>query len=89
MQSIVRAGNLVQGFDVSVANKNDIVLFVVNETANDQILYLTSSEGTLRKVVSVKAGVGDVVRITNQYKVAFKKELRFWEDRLVPSAVTK
>jgi hypothetical protein len=89
MQSIVRAGNLVQGFDVSVANKNDIVLFVVNETANDQNLYLTSSEGTLRKVVSVKAGVGDVVRITDQDRVAFKKELRFWEDRLVPSAVTK
>jgi hypothetical protein len=33
--------------------------------------------------------VGDVVRITDQDRVAFKKELRFWEDRLVPSAVTK
>ena len=89
MQSIVRAGNLVQGFDVSVANKNDIVLFVVDETANDQNLYLTSPEGALRKVVSVKAGVGDVVRITDKDKEAFKKEEQFWVDRLVPSGAAK
>jgi hypothetical protein len=84
MQGVVRAGNLVQGFDVSVANKNDIVLFVVDETANDQSLYLTSPEGALRKMVAVKAGVGDVVRITDKEREAFKKEKQFWMDRLVP-----
>lgn len=85
MQSVVRTGNLVQGFDVPVTNKNAIVLFVVDETANDQTLYLTSPEGTLRKVVSVKAGVGDVVRITDKDRKAFQKEKQFWLDRLVPS----
>ncbi|HEX8893270.1 MAG TPA: hypothetical protein VF783_08095, partial [Terriglobales bacterium] len=37
-QGVVRTGKLVQGFDVSTANKNDVVLFVVNETTNDQTL---------------------------------------------------
>jgi hypothetical protein len=89
MQSVVRTGNLVQGFDVSVANKNDIVLFVVDETANDQTLFLTSPKGTLRKVVSVKKGVGDVVRITDGYQKAFEKEKQFWVDRLAPSSKAK
>jgi hypothetical protein len=89
MQSVVRTGKIVEGFDVSATNKNDIVLFVVDETANDQNLYLTSPEGTLRKVVSVKAGVGDAVRITDKDREAFKKERQFWVDRLVPSGEAK
>ena len=80
---------MVQGIDVLVENKNDIVLFVVDETANDQNLYLTSPEGALRKVVSVKAGVSEVVRITDGDKTAFKKEMQFWVDRLTPSGATK
>src|SRR5271165_2568575 len=89
MQSVVRTGNVVQGFDVSVTNKNDVVLFVVDETANDQTLYLTSPEGTLRKVVSVKVGVGAVARISDQDKKAFEKEKQFWVDRLVPARGSK
>jgi hypothetical protein len=85
-QGVVRKGNLVQGFDVSVADRNDIVLFVVDEAANNQALFLTSPEGVLRKVVSVKAGVGNVVRITDKEREAFKKEKQFWVDRLVPLA---
>jgi hypothetical protein len=84
MQSVVRTGSLVQGLDVSVSNKNDIVLFVVDETTNDQNLYLTSPAGTLRKVVSVTAGIGQVVRITSKDQKAFEKEAQFWTDRLVP-----
>jgi hypothetical protein len=89
MQSVVRTGNLIQGFDVSVVDKNDIVLFVVDETANDQTLYLTSPNGTLRKVVSAKEGVGDAVRITNEDRKAFAKEKQFWVDRLAPSGTAK
>ena len=90
MQGVVRTGKVVQGFDVSVANKNDIILFVVDETAvNDQTLYLTSAEGNLRKVVSVKAGVGEVQRITDTDKKAFEKERQFWLDRLVPVGASK
>jgi hypothetical protein len=89
MQGVVRTGDVVQGFDVSVANKNDIVLFVVDETANDQTLYLTSPAGTLRRVVSVKAGVGAEVRITDKDKKAFEKEKQFWVDRLAPARAAK
>jgi len=89
MQSVLRTGKLVQGLDVLSASKNDIVLFVVDETANDQDLYLTSPEGALRKMVSVKAGVGSEVRITEKEQKAFKKEKQAWIDRLVPSAAAQ
>jgi len=89
MQNVVRTGTVVQGFDVSVANKDDIVLFVVDETANDQTLYLTSPAGTLRRVVSVKAGVGAESRITDKDKKAFEKEKQFWVDRLAPARAAK
>ena len=84
MQGVVRTGKLVQGFDVSTANKNDVVLFVVNETTNDQTLYLSSREGVLRKVVAVKEGVGQVQKATREDWKAFEKEKQFWLDRLAP-----
>ncbi len=86
MQGVVRTGKVVQGFDVSTANKNDAVLFVVNETTNDQTLYLTSKEGVLRKVVTVDGGVGQVQKITGQDRKAFEKQKQFWLDRLAPVA---
>ena len=89
MQGVLRNGNLVQGIDVSATKKNDVVLFTVDETANEQTLYLTSPQGTLRKVVLVKAGVGDVVRITDSNLSAFKKEKQFWIDHLAPSGPAK
>lgn len=85
MQGVERSGSSVQGIDVSIADKNDVVLFVVDETANDQTLYLTSAQGVLRKVVSVHAGVGAVSRITEKDRKAFAKEKQFWVDRLVPA----
>jgi hypothetical protein len=82
MQGVVRTGKVVQGFDVSMANKNDVVLFVVNETTNHQNLYLTSKEGVLRKVVTVEEGVGRVQKITSEDRKAFEKEKQFWLNRL-------
>ena len=82
-QAVVRTGKVVQGFDVAV-NKNDVVLFVVNETTNDQTLYLTSKEGVLRKVVTVEEGVGRVRKVTGEDRKAFEKEKQFWLDRLAP-----
>ena len=84
MQGVVRTGKVVQGFDVSTANKNDVVVFVVNETTNDQTLYLTSKEGVLRKVVIVEKAVGRVQKITGKDRKAFEKEKVFWLDRLAP-----
>ena len=87
MQGVVRSGKVVQGFDVSTANKNDVVLFVVNETTNDQTLYLTSMEGVLRKVVIVEEGAGRVQKITDKDRKEFEKEKVFWLDRLAPVGV--
>ena len=89
MQNVVRTGSVVQGFDVSVANKKDVVLFVVDETTNDQTLYLTSPAGALRKMVTVKAGVGAEARIGASDKKAFEKEKQFWVDRLAPTRAAK
>ena len=88
-QAVIRSGSLIQGFDVSVANKNDIVIFTVDEGASDQTLYLTSPDGTLRRVVTVKAGAGSEIRITDKERRAFEKEKQFWIDRLVPATKGK
>jgi hypothetical protein len=89
MQGISRTGKVVQGFDVSVENNRDIVLFVVEESSNDQTLYLTSPQGRLRKMVSVKSGVGQVAKITDADTKAFEKEKEFWLGRLAPVRATK
>ena len=88
-QNAIRNGSVVQGFDVSVANKNDIILFVVDESSRDQTLYLTSADGTLHRVVQVKSGVGNEIRITDKEKKAFSEEMKFWLDRLVPATKPK
>ncbi len=84
MQGVVRTGKVVQGFDVSTSNNNDVVLFVVDETTNGQSLYLTSKEGGLRRVVKVEEGVGRIQKITGKDRQAFEKEKTFWLDRLDP-----
>lgn len=89
MQRALRSGTTVQGFNVSTANKNDVVVFVVNEATNDQTLYLTSAEGRLRKVVAVEAGVGKVRRINEEDRKAFAEQKRFWLDRLAPAHASK
>jgi len=80
---------MVQGFDVSVADKNDIVLFVVDEGLNNQTLYRTSAQGRLRKMVSVTNGVGSVGKITDEDKKAFEKEKQFWLARLAQPPAPK
>ena len=84
MQNIVRTGKVIKGFDVSMSNNYDVVLFVVDETANDQTLCLTSREGLLRKVVKVEQGIGQVQKTTGEDRKAFEKERQFWLDRIGP-----
>jgi hypothetical protein len=61
----------------------------VDENVNDQTLYLTSAKGTLRRIVSVKAGTGRVARVTPADRAAFEKEKQFWADRLGPASAAK
>ena len=83
-QGVLRTGKIVQGFDVAIANKNDVVLFVVNEATSDQTLYLTSKAGLLRKLVIVVEGEGRVQKITSKDRKDFEREKQFWLNRLAP-----
>ena len=87
-QRFERNGKVVRGFDVSRADKSNIVLFVADEATNEQIFYLTSG-GTLRRVLAVREGTGHVLPVTAKEKAAFEKELQFWLDRIVPSKTSK
>jgi hypothetical protein len=89
VQSVVRTGQTVQGFDVSTANKNDVVIFVVDETSNDQTLYLSSASGRLRRVVAIQGGIGKVRPVSEQERKAFVEQRRFWLDRLAPAETLK
>jgi len=88
-QRVWRTGKMVQGFDVSAEDKKDFVLFVVDEGANNQNLYLTSAQGRLLRMVSVKNGEGSVAKITDEDKKAFEKEKEFWVARLAPPSAPK
>ena len=85
IQNFVRNEQVVQGFDISFANRNDVVLFVVHEATHEEAYYLTSPRGNLRKVLLVKGGVGNEQKITDKESQGFQKEKRFWQDRLVPA----
>ncbi len=82
MQGVVRTGSRVQVLGVSIKDKNDVVLFDVDEGANDRTLFLTSPEGGLRKVVVVKAGVGEVAPMTDEMRAAFETQKKFWVARV-------
>ncbi len=88
-QRFERNGSVVRGFNVSITDKNNIVLFVTDEAANEQTYYLTSDQGRLRRVLAVKEGTGKVVRVTGKERVEFEKELRYWLDRIVPARTPK
>jgi hypothetical protein len=78
-------GETIRGFEVSTANHNDIVIFVENQSQGDSIFYLLSATGTVRKVVSVKAGVGYDRAPTAADRTALAAEKKLWLDRLVPA----
>ena len=84
MQGVIRTPKLVRGIDISVTDQKDVVLFVVDVITGDQILFLTSREGALRKMVSVKSGEGKVLPATDEDVKAFEKEKQFWLDTLAP-----
>lgn len=88
-QRFERAGSLVRGFNVSVTNVDNVVLFVADEAANEQTYYLTSRLGGLRKVLEVREGTPHILPLTGKEKAAFQKELQFWLDRIVPRRASK
>lgn len=74
----------VRGFDVSTAEHNDIVIFVENRVAKESTFYLTSRRGVLRKVLSIREGVGYDRAPTAADKEAFEVQKQYWLDQLAP-----
>lgn len=89
LQGVLRSGGRVQGIEVSEKNHDDLVLFVVNEASGDQTYYLTSPAGALRKMLSVKQGVGQLVDPSKDELDAFEKEKKSWTDQLSTETAAK
>ena len=85
VKQLAEMGATIRGFEVSTANHNDIVIFVEKQSEGDSIFYLLSATGTVRKVVSVKAGVGYDRAPTAADRTALAAEKKLWLDRLVPA----
>jgi hypothetical protein len=83
-QAVIRNGTVVQGFDIPLVPRGNIVIFVADDGSNDQTLYLTSNDGRLRKIVAVRNGIGRVSKITDNDKQAFENEKQFWLSHLTP-----
>lgn len=75
---------VIKGFDVSTAKREDIVIFVENRSNKESTFYLTSPPGRVRRVVSVQAGVGHDRAPTAEDISAFESEKQFWLDLLAP-----
>lgn len=81
-QGILRSSGKTQGIDITEKNPDDIVIFIVDDTTQDQTFYLTSRMGALRRLVSVKEGIGHVLTPTKADVEAFQQEKKMWEERL-------
>lgn len=89
MQGVLRSNGKTQGIDVTEKNHNDIVIFIVDESTQDQTFYLTSPSGGLRRVLAVTGGVGHVRKPTTEDLEAFKKEKKMWEERLTAQTAAR
>jgi hypothetical protein len=89
LQGVVRSTQEIQGIDVLEQNHQDIVLFVVDTSTNDQTFYLTSPTGGLRRLLAVRQGVGQVVKPAKADVEAFNKEKKMWEERVAAQTAAR
>ena len=81
-QGLLRAPEMIQGFEVSEKDHNDIVIFMVDATTKDQTFYLTSPTGQLRRLLTVRQGQGQVMRPTKADLETFEEQKKLWKERL-------
>jgi len=85
VKQFAEIGETVRGFEVSAAKHDDIVIFVENHSQGENTFYLLSARGTVRRVVSVKDGVGYDRTPTAADRTALAAEKQLWLDSLVPA----
>ena len=84
VKQVVEMGETIRGFEVSAEKHDDIVIFVENRLQAETTFYLLSATGTVRRVLSIKAGVGYGRAPTAADRTALAAEKQYWLDRLVP-----
>jgi hypothetical protein len=92
-QRLIQNRSKLSAFNVSIDNPKNIVIFVNTRnpaTGADtvQTYYLTSPQGSLRKVLIVEqpSGTPRARSGTEEDNAAFRKELQSWLDRIEPPA---
>ena len=84
VKQFVEMGALIRGFEVSTSEHNNVVIFFEDRAKKETTFYLTSRRGVLRRVLSVREGIG-YGRVPNKAdKDAFEKEKQDLVDKLVP-----
>jgi len=86
VKQFTEMGEPIRGFDVSTAEPGNVIIFVESRARNERTFYLTSRRGVLRKVLSVREGVGYDRAPTKDDQEAFAKERQHWIERLAPAA---
>jgi hypothetical protein len=89
VKQFAEMGETIRCFEVSAENHGDIVIFVENHSQGDSIFYLISPRGSVRRVVSVEAGVGYGRAPTAPDRTALAAEKQYWLDRLVPATASQ
>ena len=84
IKQFVIMGEPIRGIEISKAETNNVVIFVENRAQKESTFYLTSKRGTLRKVLSVKNGVGYGRQPTRDDREALEKEKQYWVEQLSP-----
>ena len=84
VKQFVQLGEPVRGFEVSTEEHNNIVIFLESRAGKNSTFYLLSRRGILRKVLSVKEGVGYDRAPTAADKKDFAEQAQYWLDHLAP-----
>jgi hypothetical protein len=85
IKQFAEMGETIRGFEVSAEKHDDIVIFVENRSQDETTFYLISPRGSVRRVLSVKAGVGYGRTPTPADRTALAAEKQYWLDHLVPA----
>ena len=79
-QLVSRAGQKVHTFNVVVADKVDIVVFVVNEKEQSTVAYRLTARGRLRRAVSYQTGGEPHELAASEAQPGLAREIRYWSD---------
>jgi hypothetical protein len=80
-QLITKEAHQVRTFNVSVANRADLVIFNLNARTGASVAYLLGPDGLLRKAVSYQTGAAVQELGTADARAGFARETRFWAAR--------